>query len=147
MFHFPIKQEGGPGFGPVIHTVLIHDPDTHSSQWKKMELLDDEVEKQHFIGRHDDTTWGMLSQVEMKFWNEKGYNFDNWKGKPIYLGDVVRFVQEGRADVVEVIRLQHLVCFKDKEGCVKDMPMHDTKCKMYVCGNKNQNSELLEDKK
>lgn len=144
MFHFPIGYRGGPGFGPVIWTVLIHDPMTHSSQWKQMELLNDEVERQIFIGRFDDTTWGGLSQPEMEFWNAKGFNFDTWKGKPIYLGDIVRYICEGKADVVEVVRLMHLVCFKDKGGCVKDMPMDDKRCKMYVLGNSTQNSELLE---
>jgi len=45
-----------------------------------------------FTGLYDSTKWEELTKKEREFWKKRGYDKDNWKGKEIFDGDVVRVI-------------------------------------------------------
>lgn len=143
MFHFVEGYKSTLGAGPILWTIWVHEENVERSQWKKETLLDEQVEKQPFTGIFDDTTWGNLTRPEQDFWNAKGFNFDNWHGKPMFVSDIVKYICDGVEDRVEVIKLNHLVCFKDKENCIKDISIERNICKIYVIGNIWQDAHLI----
>lgn len=106
-------------------------------------LLESSVEVQNFTGAYDDTTWNMLQHWERQFWGVKGYDEDNWMGKEIYIGDICKCVQDGKAEKDFVVQVEHHICLITPDETIKEIPCDRDKGKLYVIGNISENPLLL----
>jgi len=105
-----------------------------------------------FTGLYDSTKWEELSEKEKEFWVRQGYKKNNWKGKEIYEGDIVR--------VVNTRKKLKAVCEWGEMGQITGWLFRPLKplisgvreyfnpemCVFEVIGNRWENPELLEAK-
>jgi len=119
------------------------DVDLDMTMWKDKVLFDDHVEIQEYIGKHDDTKWSQLQEKEKEFWSMKGYSEDTWTGKEMFEGDICKRDCGGVTEKVFVVKVEHETVLLTKEETVKDIPIHNYTCQLYVIGNVLENPLLL----
>jgi hypothetical protein len=123
--------------------LVYDDRGTDQSLWEEKKLFSFDVEAQSFINQYDDTTWDMLQHWEKEYWMMKGYDEDAFKGKEIYIGDIVKFVGEGIMEKAYVIQAEHMVLMQDANHYIKEIPYDRKKGKLFVLGNVLENPMLL----
>jgi len=90
-----------------------------------------------FIELYDDTKWEELSEKEKEFWVRQGYKKNNWKGKEIYEGDIVKYYKK----IYKVVFHYGCFCLESKYGYE---PLIDIRGEIEIIGNRFENPELLE---
>lgn len=123
--------------------LVYDDKGTDQSLWEEKKLFSFDVEPQAFINQYDDTTWDMLQYWEKEYWTVKGYDEDMWKGKEIYVGDIVKYVSDGVMEKAYVIQAEHMIFMQDSNECLKEIPYDRTKGKLFVIGNVLETPMLL----
>jgi hypothetical protein len=123
--------------------LVYDDHGKDQSLWEEKKLFSFDVEAQAFINQYDDTTWEMMQYKEKEYWMMKGYDEENWRGKEIYIGDIVKYVGEGVVEKAYVIQTEHMIFMQDVNECLKEIPYDRTKGKLFVIGNVLENPVLL----
>lgn len=111
-----------------------------------------------FTGLHDSTKWEDLTGLEQRRWIEEGKAAHEWKGRPIYEGDVVKWDDKSKGKywrVCEVIWKKsryelHGYTFysaKPEEKVPVDFKfgafIYEEDGQLKVIGNRFENPELL----
>lgn len=101
-------------------------------------------------GLHDNTKFKDLSNEEQEEWLESGKTADDWKGREIFEGDIVEYL-DGEFSYKGVVTQDSVTCWWIKGiepddnfsfGDVTDYTYHT--CDLVVKGNIYENPELLE---
>lgn len=145
LYHFVKSWELDYPDGVMTWTVWDTQEGVLPRDWKLKSFKDEEVIRMPWIGCYDHTLWADLKPWEAIFWSNKGYTELNWAGKPAFVNDIIRLVEEGKEDKLEVVKVDCYNYLCDSSGTVKDIPVDRDNCKIYVIGNYYQNPELLTD--
>lgn len=117
--------------------------------FEEVEIPDESAVYMPFIGKFDDTEWGKLTENEKGFWALKGFDSATWKGKKIYIGDIVnQIIYNEHGEAVSerrfvAVQLEHLFCLENEGLCITDIPISNKLVKHYVIGNIMQNPNKI----
>jgi len=112
-------------------------------QWNRFMVSSgwDDEDNPTFTGLYDSTKWEELSEKEKEFWVRQRYKKNNWKGKEIYEGDILK--HNKTIIVVEpIVPINRFYASYDTPYEDDWMSMSDVDWE--VIGNRFENPELLE---
>lgn len=75
----------------LLNTMAKHDGVFEDKLWGHKAAL----KREQFIGIYDSTKWNELSGDELDSWVNGGNKPSEWKGRPIYEGDVIKETSRG----------------------------------------------------
>jgi hypothetical protein len=110
--------------------------------WDSDLILDYEL--MQYTGRHDNTKWEQISGKEQEAWLKQGKTKEQWNGKEIYEGDIVK-PRGGNALYVvyyDERACQYRLCANDDRQFDKT---HVLDFAEQVIGNIHENPELMEE--
>ena len=99
-------------------------------------------------GLHDNTEFEDLSEEEQKEWLESGKTADEWQGREIFEGDVVKIVYDGEPFIGVVVYDLGEADFKatnNREDYGNNFQYLTVGESIEVIGDIHKNPELLED--
>lgn len=105
---------------------------------------------EQFTGLHDSTTWKELTEQERKDWTMKGHMPSEWRGREVYEGDIVEFINIDRQYVKGIVYyfgscflIQSIVADEDDYNLGGAFSI--AKGLIKVIGTIHDNPELLEE--
>jgi len=107
--------------------------------------VQERFELMQYTGLKDSTKWGQLTEKEQKEWINNGKTKEEWKGKEICKGDILKLNEEEYAgdENIGVVEWMEQYCFwniskvEDGLGDVLDC------CWVEIIGNIHENKELI----
>lgn len=128
---------GYPYITQDAHYELLSYSDKLKLEYFSSEIIPETLGQ--FTGVYDKTEWSSLSKAEQKKWR-KHYNKEDWKGKPIFEGDIVK---SGFYTYVVYYSNNH-AAFLLREPGEEILARHISTHNLKVIGNRFDNPDLLE---
>lgn len=107
------------------------------SEIEKRTILKENLILMQFTGLQDSTTWEELTEDEKSKWTREGNMSSEWKGKPIYEGDILKWLS-----LIFPITIQDFHGYRFMFG--KDQLVRVFAKDGKIIGNIYENGELLE---
>lgn len=141
------REEMMENIAVINDNIIIWAFDSDNCGEVEWDYIDDNIPVMQFTGLYDNTTFIKLTEEEQKEWLQQ-HTQDEWKGKPIYEGDVLKnhkyYYRVIYSDGGFILQHIHLKDFNGKDLIWGEInKIHDKDFDFEIVGNIYEHPHLL----